>query len=359
MKLEHFAAFRPLCPACRGSEASLGIDRVAKGDGHEIFEAMLACPNPACRAQYPVLDGIPVIVADARSVVAGSVLPLLARDDLSDLAEDVIAECGGPGSALDTYRQQLSSYAWDHYAEFDPAEPTGEPRPGAVARLLARGLALAGPTTGPALDLGCSVGRTTFELAAATSGLTLGIDLNLAKLRLAAAVLRTGRVRYPRRRVGSVYDRREFAVPLHRERVDFWACDVTALPLAGGLFGTVVSLNVLDSIAAPAAHLNAAATAMEPGGRLVLGCPYDWAPAATSAEVWLGGHSRRATHEGASEPAAVAALVAAGLTVEAEDPDVPWHVRMHDRATVTYRCHLMAASRTGFATSGRPDADSE
>lgn len=331
MKLEHFAAFRPVCPVCRAPEP-LRLDRVARGTADAVADGTLSCPNAACGARYPILDGLPVIVADARGAVADGLLPLLARDDLSALAEDLIAECCGPGSAVDTHRQQLSSYAWDHYAEFDPAEPPGEPQPGAVSRLLARGLELAGSPTGPALDLGCSAGRTTFDLAAATGGLALGIDLNFAKLRLAAGVLRTGRVRYPRRRVGTVYDRREFDVPLDGSRVDFWACDAAALPLPAGGFGTVASLNVLDSINAPAAHLYAAVAALRPGGRLALACPYDWSAAAAPPEAWL--RDAAGTR---------AALAAAGLSVLAEE-DAPWHVRLHDRSCVRYVCHLLAAA---------------
>ena len=62
------------------------------------------------------------------------------------------------------------------------------------------------------MDLGCSVGGTTFELAQQTGRLVLGVDLNLAMLRLAMAALQRGVVQYPRKRTGVVYDRRRFAV---------------------------------------------------------------------------------------------------------------------------------------------------
>ncbi len=350
VKLQHFAAYRPLCPLCRtsGAESPLAVDRVARGNDEAIDEGTLACPAPACAAKYPILDGIPILLADARGAVAGAAPALLARNDLSELAEDLIAECCGPGSAFDTVRQQLSSYAWDHYAEFDPADAAADPAPGAASRLLARGLALAGPLGGPALDLGCSAGRTTFDLATATGGLALGVDMNLAKLRLAADVLRTGRVRYPKRRVGNRYERREFDLPLDRRRVDFWACDAAALPFPDGGIGTAVSLNVLDSMANPAGHLRAVAAALRPGGRFVLACPYDWSPAVTPPEAWLGG-----TAVGDSEPATAAALAAAGFTVLARDADAPWRVRLHDRATVAYRCDLLVAGRE-TKTPGAP-----
>lgn len=355
MNPAHFEAFRPVCPVCRGTPADPGhplrLGEVTRADGRLVVEGVLNCPNPDCLREYPVIDGVPVILPALRAYVAENILPILARADLTGLVEGIVGDCCGPGSAFDAVRHHLSSYTWDHYAEFDPAEPPDDPAPGAVMRLLCCGLGLiAGRPAGPALDLGCSVGRTTFELAAATGGLALGIDLNFAKLRLAQDLLRRGVVRYPRRRIGVVYDRREFPVPLaDRDRVDFWACDAAALPLPAGQFGTVVSLNLLDSIHAPADHLRAAAGALAPGGRLIVGCPYDWAGAATAMEGWFGGHSQRGPTAGAAEPVLRALLTPGGpgaipgVRIVAELGDVPWHVRLHDRSTVTYRVHLAVA----------------
>ena len=77
--------------------------------------------------------------------------------------------------------------------------------------------------SGPLLEVGTSVGRSTFEMAARTDGLVLGIDLNIAMLRIATRVLREGRVKYPRRRIGVVYDQRDFEVSFEAaDRVDFF-----------------------------------------------------------------------------------------------------------------------------------------
>src|SRR5438445_13898194 len=133
----------------------------------------------------------------------------------------MVGDCCGPGSRFDQTRQHLSCYAWDHYADLDQKEPKAEPRPGSMLKTLEIGCALAAsvlmdapitPATfqGAVLDAGCSVGRGTFALAQRTDDLVLGVDLSLPMLRLAGEVLRNGRVRYPRRRVGLVHERREF-----------------------------------------------------------------------------------------------------------------------------------------------------
>jgi SAM-dependent methyltransferase/uncharacterized protein YbaR (Trm112 family) len=349
----HLEALKPVCPVCRArgaGEVRLGLATVFREEGGHVVEGALRCASPACQREYPILDGIPLIVADLRSYVAGNVLPLLGRDDLSPETESLLGDCFGPGSAFDVTRQHLSSYAWDHYRDLE----TGPPRESAVLQVLARGLERAGEVpAGPALDAGCAVGRTTFELAARLDRLTLGVDLHFAMLRLAARALREGRVRFPLRRVGVVYDRRDFAADLPAaERVDFWACDAGALPFPAGTFAAVAGLNLLDCVASPHDVLAALPGLLAAGGKAILTTPYDWSPGATPLEAWIGGHSQRGEHRGASEPVLRALLTPGahpasveGLRIVAEEADLPWRVRLHDRSWMEYRVHLVVAEK--------------
>jgi SAM-dependent methyltransferase len=151
--------------------------------------------------------------------------------------------------------------------------------------------------------------------------------------------------------VGVVYDRRDFPVRFPQaENVDFWACDATALPLPAGSISLAVSLNTLDCVSVPAGLLASLARVLRGGGKLVLTCPYDWSAAATPLESWLGGHSQRSPTAGASEAVLRALLTPGahpaslgGLELVAEQEHFPWHVRVHDRSTMLYRVHLIAA----------------
>jgi SAM-dependent methyltransferase len=206
---------------------------------------------------------------------------------------------------------------------------------------------------GPLCDLGCSVGGTTFALAQRTDQLVLGVDLNLAMLRVAASALYRGVVSYPRKRTGVVYDRRRLEVHFpEAERVDFWACDVAALPFAQKTFALAAALNLLDCVRAPRDLLAEIGRTLLPGGKTVLTSPYDWSPVATPMEAWLGGHSQRGAGRGANEPMLRALLTPGGhpaaigtLELETEQLEVPWHVRLHDRSTVSYRVHLVVARK--------------
>jgi len=335
-----------------GRQSPLEIAMVLREEGDQIVEGILQCSNSGCRREYPVMDGIPLIIGAIRRYVTDNILSVYARDDLTPEVESLLGDCCGADSPLDATRQQLSSYAWDHYADLDPDEPSGEPRPGAILRLLERGLAPpTSPVEGPVLDLGCSVGRSAFALAEHTGQLVLGVDMNFAMLRVAGRVLRTQRVDYPRRRAGVVYDRRVF--PAHfenSENVDFWACDCQTLPLPEGSFGTAVGINLLDSVQAPVELIRSLAHVLCRGGQAILACPYDWSGAVTPIENWLGGHSQRGPARGD------AAAVLRDLLASADFPDrrrrlekvheidhLPWQVRLHDRSVVQYAVHLIVA----------------
>jgi SAM-dependent methyltransferase/uncharacterized protein YbaR (Trm112 family) len=363
VKSSHFDALRPICPVCRagGASAASPLVLAAVPGEDDVIEGMLHCSNTACRREYPIIDGIPLLVADLRTFVRDQLPAILARDDLSEATETLLGDCCGPGSTFDATRQQLSSYAWDHYAAGDPDEPesrepgclsdqaaTGGVRPGSADRLLRQGIEMIGARpAGPVLELGCSVGGCIGTLEEATGELVLGVDLNYAMLRTAADVLRGRSVRYPRRRVGLVYDRREFATR-RPKRADVWACDAEDMPLADASVSLVACLNLLDSVRSPLALLASIRRLLVPGGFAILGCPYDWTASVTAPEQWIGGHSQRGPGRGASDatlrdlltPGAHPASLD-GLDLYAERDDALWHVRLHQRSTIVYRVHLL------------------
>ncbi|HEV2854746.1 MAG TPA: methyltransferase domain-containing protein [Thermoanaerobaculia bacterium] len=364
MRRRHLEALRPVCPVCRtaGGENPLFLADVRHEEGGHVVEGTLRCPSSSCQREYPILDGIPLLIGNLRSYVAGAINQINAREDLDATTESLLGDCCGPGSPYDATRQHLSTYAWDHYGDLDPDENSEVP-PGSVLRVLERGLELAGEIPeGPILDLGCAVGRTTFELAARTGRPVVGVDLGYAMLRLAARALREGRVRYPRRRVGLVYDRRDFVVRSpDAENVDFWACDALALPFPSGTFAAVVGLNVLDCVQSPHDLLAALPQLLAPGGKAILSTPYDWSPAATPVEAWLGGHSQRGETAGASEPVLRALLTPGahpasveGLRIVTEEPAIPWRVRLHERAVMEYRVDLVVATSSCTSPADLP-----
>jgi SAM-dependent methyltransferase len=355
VRLQHFEALAPICPVCRvaGREASrLAIHRRITGDGDRIDEGALVCGAAICQSEFPILDGIPFIAADVSRVITVQHAALDRRRDLSDYSRSLIGDAVGPESVYERDRYQISSYGRSHYGDLDPERPLEPER--ALISIVGAALEATGAagTGGVWLDLGCSTGRASFELAEATGGLVVGVDLNLAMLQVAAGALR-GRVDHPLRRVGLVYDRRDFAVDFAAaDRVDFWACDVMALPLADGQITGVLSLNVLDCVSSPLAHLRELGRVLRAGGLAAIASPFDWSTAVTPLEAWLGGHTGRAEHRGSSERELARLLAPADpanaqtrLVIDGEPLELEWEVYIHERASMRYRVHLVSAVR--------------
>lgn len=161
-----------------------------------------------------------------------------------------------------------------------------------------------GRVWGPLIDLGCGPGglrsnwrrRQTVRWRAR---LTLQFRLRGG---MAADIQATGR--RGTRSGGSDWSNqsRRITAKEHREaNVTAWCAHVTALPFPGASFAAGVSLNLLDSVPNPLAHLQEAARVIEPGGKLVIASPYEWTSQATAIEQWIGGHSQRGPMGGASD----------------------------------------------------------
>ena len=350
MRLRHFEELAPICPRCRAGghpDVRLLLAMIERRAGDDVLEGILHCTRDTCMQEYPIIDGIPIIVPDVAPYLADNLWHITARDDLSASIETLIGDAAGQNSAYDSTRYHISSYAYDHWGAFDPEETAAQSPPGAVARCLNAGLDLLGDgLDGPGLDIGCSVGRSTFALAGRVPGLVLGGDLNFSMLRLARQALIRGEVTYSRRRIGLVYDRRSFDVPNDgAERLDFWVMNAMTLPFATGRFGTVSALNVLDCVPDPRAVLTGFGAVLAPNGAAVLATPYDWSANATQPRGWIGGHSQRGIGRGAGEPLLRGLLTPAGgtgLRLVGEVTDFPWHVRLHERSTVSYSTHVIA-----------------
>jgi len=358
LRRSHFEFFAPLCPRClsaEGRHTRLELADVFSENDTGIGQGVLHCPNDTCRQEYPIIDGVPIIVPDLRIVLGSQHHFIELRSDLNLHIEDMIGDALGDASEFHVRRQHLSIYGWDGYGEFDgPGNVNQTEEPGAVARCLQQGIAMLDDLAGPIVDLGCAVGRSSFELATGTDEMVLGVDLSFPMLQLAQQVLDTGEARYPRRETGVVFQPITSRTPFARlPNVDFWLCDAMSLPFPAGSAGTVSALNMLDCVPSPLTLLNNIETLLTTGGQALIGCPYDWASSATGIEHWIGGHSQRGPYQGDPSQLLTALLTAnahpqslEALHLVDSRPDVEWKTRLHARSTTTYRTHLVAAKKS-------------
>eukprot|EP00741_Cyanophora_paradoxa_P004606 tig00000821_g4470.t1 len=179
-----------------------------------------------------------------------------------------------------------------------------------------------------ALDIGCAVGRSTFELAR-EFGEAVGLDYSHKFVECCDRLKARGQEAYRRVEEGANASERRAEVDpaIDRSRTRFLQGDACALDAAalGGPADIVLGANLIDRLHTPSAFLEALPRLLKPGGLLVLTSPYTWMTDFTPKEAWLGGKDGRGTHEGLR-----AALEPLGI-VPLYDTTLPFLIREHRR----------------------------
>ena len=351
MKLLHFETLKPICPTCLNlfQVYPLKINTIIKKNKESVWEGIIVCTNQACQKEYPIINGIPIILHDLRAYITNNILPIIHRGDLSWQIETLIGDCLGQGSVFDLNRQYLGAYAFDHYGDLDPEKDEKDASScGAIVRLLDNGFNILGDIVdGAVIDIGCSVGRSSFYAAEQLNRLVLGVDLTFPMLIMAQNILEHGIISYSKRKVGIVYDYKKYKVNFENiENIDFWVCDATLLPFESS-FALTLSFNVLDSVNNPYYHLSTMEKVLLPGGKVILTTPYDWSNSATPIEAWIGGHSQRSEKQGSSVEM-LRDLFTKGnhpkslnnIRIISEIESIPWSVRVHERSVMNYQVHM-------------------
>ena len=125
MKRFHFETLHPICPRCKrdfNREPHLKIRTILKESEDSIQEGILGCSDESCQMEFPIIDSIPILVADLRNYISQNLPAILSRTDLSEAMESLLGDCDGPSGSFDIRRQHLSSYAFDHFGDLDPQE---------------------------------------------------------------------------------------------------------------------------------------------------------------------------------------------------------------------------------------------
>jgi len=143
------------------------------------------------------------------------------------------------------------------------------------------------------LDLGCAVGRSSFELAR-ICGSVVGIDYSHRFIEAATALRDNGILPYLRKDEGDLTTALEAKVPegIDRSRVSFQQADATQLPEDLGSFDALLAANLIDRLDDPKAFLDSLPGLLNPGGQLVITSPYTWLEEYTPKENWLGGFEK-------------------------------------------------------------------
>lgn len=327
---------RPLlvCPGCRAMTdeglALRTLDRAGE---------LLRC---ACGRRYPVVDGVPLLLADPTQYLIGEALAVVEGELSPELAE-VLAETGPDDAPVPRLLEHLSIYLDAHWGDRANPPPDGPAPPWPLAELHARVAARASEPVAHAIELGCSAGRIVAALAAGAEHV-VGLDLHFGSLRRARKLVAGQPLRYARRQSGRAYLPVELAASgaaLADERITWLCADALDPPLVPESFQRVVAFNLLDAVRKPRQLLHVLDGLCAPGGELLLSSPYAWQSAVVDESERFGGADpagwlRRHLERGDE--------LRARYHIE-EECELPWILRKDARSAVSYRLHYLRARK--------------
>jgi putative 4-mercaptohistidine N1-methyltranferase len=196
-----------------------------------------------------------------------------------------------PGNFYDS-DSALAQYLLFHYGtpeQICPLLPAAREACGFPVRCVTeplREIELAGRSR--ALDLGCAVGRSSFELARIFQEV-VGLDFSSRFIEAARGMQATRAVTVRVPREGSREDEMKLELPAEPpvERVRFETGDAGNLRPDLGVFDFVLLANLIDRLPDPARCLARLPELVRPGGWVVITSPYTWLEEYTPRERWL------------------------------------------------------------------------
>ncbi|MGA1931383.1 5-histidylcysteine sulfoxide synthase [Arcobacter sp. YIC-464] len=153
---------------------------------------------------------------------------------------------------------------------------------------------LDGVDTKRAMDLGCSVGRSTFELAK-TFDEVLGIDFSANFINVGVKLKKYDSLVFKVKTEGELFDEKsvslkEFDLEDTKERVTFMQGDACNLKDLYTGYDLIFCSNLIDRLYYPQKFLDDVPNRVNDNGLLVLLSPYTWLEEYTPKKNWLGGY---------------------------------------------------------------------
>jgi 5-histidylcysteine sulfoxide synthase/putative 4-mercaptohistidine N1-methyltranferase len=144
-----------------------------------------------------------------------------------------------------------------------------------------------------ALDIGCAVGRSTFELAKSFDFVN-GLDFSARFIRIAYQMQEKGITRYELVEEGDIvtfHERHlsEFGLDGVADRVEFFQADATNLKPRFTGYDLILAANLIDRLYDPRTFLATIHERLNMHGILVIASPYTWLEEFTRRGNWVGG----------------------------------------------------------------------
>ncbi|RLA67220.1 MAG: SAM-dependent methyltransferase [Epsilonproteobacteria bacterium] len=147
-----------------------------------------------------------------------------------------------------------------------------------------------------AFDIGCAIGRSTFELARGFDEV-IGVDFSARFIQEAEVLKQNALLRYTMPTEGELTSFHEvnlldFDLECSCKKVSFWQADACNLKPIFKDFDLIFAGNLIDRLYDPKKFLDSLALRLNKNGMLILTSPYTWQEESTPKEKWLGGYKK-------------------------------------------------------------------
>lgn len=227
---------------------------------NECVEGVLICPE--CNGQYPIIDGVAIIVPNLESYCANRITMLgqwfiqIKSDKLKEFIKNISLsiESKTCNDRYETDGLYFQSYKWLHNENFESDKflhlMRWKIKPSDVYRKLTSSIMF--NPEGMALDLGCSLGLATFELSKKFS-FVFGIDKSFSFIREA----------------------RKKQIDQNISNTEFFVGDIVQLPFRSQKFDLIFGLNIIEFVSIENL-LKLVHNLLKPHSNFIITSPYDY-----------------------------------------------------------------------------------
>ncbi len=147
-----------------------------------------------------------------------------------------------------------------------------------------------------ALDIGCAIGRGSFELAREFDHV-IGIDYTARFIQLATQMKKNKEISYTETTEGELVEYKtkkleQFGLEESAAKVEFWQGDACNLKPVFSNFDLIFATNLIDRLYDPQKFLRDLSGRLNEGGIVLLASPYSWDEGHTPKSKWLGGFKK-------------------------------------------------------------------
>jgi SAM-dependent methyltransferase/uncharacterized protein YbaR (Trm112 family) len=342
-----------VCPKCR----KLVLDKliqfplklsITQKQDKFVEEGFFVCTNPQCKTQYPIIDGVPIIVKDLKDWIKGHIGATSLDDPVNTPELEAYLNNAIPQSNLKSLAAQ---YMNTHYGEYTNSKNLYQDNNKKYWKTIQTFTKSKHRSYNLSLELGCSVGRFTFEIAK-QSKIAVGLDSNFYAIKEAVSIQRNrGKIFFEEKT--RTLEKREVNGRINvSENVFFLVGDALDPPFRMESFDFIAALNLIDTIKVPLTLLGQMDALLSPEGELLVGSPYCWNAQITDPAEWLE------TNPVAS-PEMVRSILEGKIStqcgfrykIEKEIQNLVWSIKNLDSHYSIFLSHLILAKKQPEALS--------